>query len=127
MSPRRPRIVSLRPPNRTRAPVKASTANDTRPEPGWPPIACAANIAPPMTTANSGRNQRDLHMVLIEHLLHCGLEIPREREGQRQRGRVALLLDRVDRLARHVQVGRKLALGQPPEGPQFSHGVSHLL
>src|SRR5437763_1616273 len=118
-------MVSLRPPNRNTAPAKAMIPSETSPEPGWPPIACAPKITPPMPSANSGRNQRDLHMVLIEHLLNGGFEVAGEGERERQRGCVALLFDRIDRLARDLHRFRELALGETPQGSQLANGVAH--
>src|SRR5262249_55064903 len=98
-SPRNPRIVSLRPPSRTSRPKPAMIANDTSPPSGSPPIHCAANTTKPSASENSGTNHFDL-AIRIEHLLDPRAEETGERERERQRGRVTLLLDRVDRLAR---------------------------
>jgi hypothetical protein len=62
----------------------------------------------------------------IEHLLDRCREVPRERQRERQRGRVALRLDRVDRLPRDIDRGRELPLRQPTLGSQLAHPVLHL-
>src|SRR6185312_9466013 len=59
-SPRRPRMVSLRPPRRTASPNTARMANEMAPPPGSPPIAWAAKNTTPRNTAKSGRNHLDL-------------------------------------------------------------------
>src|SRR6202035_4130066 len=87
-SPRRPRIVSLRPPNSSKAPNPVMIAREPSPLRG-------------VSAINSATNHFDL-ATLIEHLFHGGLEESSERERERQRGRVAVLLDRVDRLPRHA-------------------------
>src|SRR5262249_36958007 len=123
-SPRRPRIVSLRPPRRTIAPKPAMIASETSPPFASPPIHCAAKPTPPRATENNGRNHFDL-AILIEHLLDSRSEEPGERERERQRGRVALLLDRVDRLARDAQRRRQVTLGQRSLCPQLAHPIPH--
>src|SRR5262249_10602129 len=123
-SPRRPRIVSLRPPNRSSAPKPAMIPSDTSPPSGLPPIHCATKIATPRATANVGMN----HFVLairIEHLLHGGAEEARQRDRERERGRVPLLFDGVDRLPRHVERRRQVPLRQPSRRPQLAHTVPH--
>src|SRR6185503_12255281 len=110
-SPRSPRIVSLRPPRRISAPNPVRIASDSRPARGLPPTQRATSITSPSTTENRGRNHFDLHICSsIEHRLHVRLEEPGEREGEGQGGGVALLLDRVDRLPRHVERRTELAL-----------------
>src|SRR5262245_26396944 len=99
-SPRSPRIVSLRPPTSTSTPAPARIATETSPLRGLPPIHCAAKTSTPRATANSGRNHFDL-VICIEHLLHRAAEVTGEGESEWQRGCVALLLDRVDRLPRN--------------------------
>src|SRR5262245_4505255 len=103
-SPRSPRIVSLRPPSSTSRPKPATIANETSPPLGSPPIHCAMNTTKPSATAKSGRN----HLVLvirIEYLLDRRREVAGERECKRQRRRIPLLLDRVDRLPRYLDGG----------------------
>src|SRR5262249_53390197 len=111
-SPRSPRIVSLRPPRNTSAPKPARIANETSPPPGSPPIHCAMKTTPPSATAKSGRNHLDL-AIRIEHLLHRRSEEAGQRERERQRRRIALLLDRVDRLPRDLDRRRQLTLREP--------------
>src|SRR5262245_55773225 len=108
-SPRSPRIVSLRPPSSTRRPAPVRIANETSPLRGLPPIHCAAKTSTPSATANSGRNHFDL-VIPIEHLLHRPAEVAGQGERERQRRQVALLLDRVDRLPRHVDGRCQLTL-----------------
>jgi hypothetical protein len=45
-----------------------------------------------------------------EHLLDAALEVPRELERERERRHLALLLDRVDGLARDSDGNRELPL-----------------
>src|SRR5262245_23033574 len=117
-SPRSPRIVSLRPPSSNSAPTPAMIANEISPPCGSPPIDSAARVTAPRVTANTGSNHFDfatrVHVVLvrcIEHLLYSASEVAGEGERERQRGCVALLLDRVDRLAGDVDRSCQLALG----------------
>src|SRR4051794_35704047 len=125
-SPRSPRTVSLRPPSSTSAPNPLRIASENRPAPGSPPIHCAARKATPSATANSGRNHLDLVICIsIEHRLHRRLEEPGEREGERERRQVALLLDRVDRLPRHPDGRGELALRELSPRPQLAHTVLH--
>src|SRR5262249_7580083 len=108
-SPRSPRIVSLRPPSRNSTPAPARIANETSPLWGSPPIHCATKTIAPSATANRGMNHFVL-VICIEHRLHAAAEVAGEGKGEWQRGGVALLLDRVDRLPRHLDRGRELAL-----------------
>src|SRR6516165_8532599 len=108
-SPRRPRIVSLRPPRSRSRPAPARIANETSPLCGSPPIHCATKTIAPSATANSGRNHFVL-VICIEHRLHGAAEVAGEGKRERQRGGVALLLDRVDRLAGDVDRRGELAL-----------------
>src|SRR5438093_4861524 len=101
-SPRRPRIVSLLPPRRKIRPAPTMIANISAPARGSPPTHCAAQSTIPMVSANPGTYHLLAHhlclAICIEDLLHRSLEVPGERDRERQRRRVALLLDRVDRL-----------------------------
>src|SRR5689334_3536249 len=126
-SPRSPRTVSLRPPNRIKAPKTASAAKEMRPLRASPPIHCAANTAVPSAVQNNGRNHFVLVSFINEHLLNCRVEKARERERERQRRRVAALLDRVDRLPRHRDGGCELSLGEPTPRPAFLQVVLHLV
>src|SRR6516225_1756137 len=112
-SPRSPRIVSLRPPSRISAPNPAMIPRDRSPLPGLPPIHCAANTTIPSATDSIGTNHFDL-VSRIEHGLHGRLEESRQCYRERQRWRVALLLDRVDRLPRDAHHQRQLSLGEAP-------------
>src|SRR5262249_58236156 len=101
-------------------PKPATIAKEPSPLPGSPPIHCAMNTTTPSATAKSGRN----HLVLvirIEHLLDGRREEAGERERERQRGRVALLLDRIDRLPRDVDGGREPALRQTAAASPLPH------
>src|SRR5262245_53862516 len=127
-SPRRPRIVSLRPPKRNTAPKAVMIASDCSPRLGLPPTQRAASNTSPSATENRGRNHFDLGIrISIEHRLHIRLEVPGEGEREREGGGVALLLDRVDRLPRDVERSGQLSLREPPCGTQFAHPVLHLV
>src|SRR6516225_5826519 len=123
-SPRSPRIVSLRPPSRINAPNAVMIPRDSRPLPGSPPIHCAANTTNPSATAISGTNHLDL-ATLIEHRLNRGLEESRQRQRERQRWCVAILLDRVDRLTRDAHLRGQLPLREPALAPQLPHRIAH--
>src|SRR5262249_34133035 len=97
---------------------------ETRPLWGSPPIHCARKTIAPSATANRGMNHFVL-VICIEHLLNTAAEVAGEGQRERQRRGVALLLDRVDRLARHLDGGRELALRQPPLCAEVAHAVSH--
>src|SRR3954447_26862502 len=125
-SPRRPRIVSLRPPSRISVPNAVRIPSETRPEPGLPPTHCAASITSPSATATSGRNHFVL-VICIEHLLDRYVEVAGERERELERRDVAPRLDRVDRLSRHAERLRKLALREKCVQPPFAYTVFHLL
>src|SRR6516162_8039454 len=109
----RPRRVSLWPvSNSNSRPKPARIASEIRPAPGWPPSQLTARTTTPSPRQSSGRNhmepaiawQRSLIVVgwlrslIIEHLLDRDAEVPGERDRQRQRWGVAVVLDRVDRL-----------------------------
>src|SRR3954451_16603620 len=64
-------------------------------------------------------------LVDTEDLLYVRAEVAGERDGERQRGRVALLLDRVDRLAGDGHRLAELLLGQAALGPQLLDTVVH--
>src|SRR5262245_6126141 len=106
-SPRRPRIVSLRPPKRTIAAKIVITARACNPSARLPPIQIAAIMTIPSPTENAGRNHFDL-LICIEHLLHPDAEEPTEGDRERERGDVPAGLDRVDRLPGHVHRLRQL-------------------
>src|SRR5262249_37820887 len=114
------------PPSRTSAPNAVMIPSEARPLQGLPPIHSAASSTSPSATENPGRNHLDLVIsISIEYLLHRRSEEPGQRERERQRGRVALLLDRVDRLARHAHRLGQLPLRQTAVGPQLSDQVPH--
>jgi len=124
------RTVSLRPASKTIRPNPASTASEISPWPRLPPSQLTASMTRPRTSENAGRNHLDrvmprLQSLVIEHLLDCDAEVPGESESQRERGGVALVLDRVDGLARHPHRRRQLALGQVLPHPQRAHLVLH--
>src|SRR3954468_19492428 len=125
--PPRPCSVSLRRPNRNTAPSTAITANDAAPSPGLPPTAKATKISAPRKRQNEGIHQRLRKRLGIgmEHVLHGSLEEARERDGQRQRRRVALLLDRVDGLARDVHGLPELLLRELARRTQGADVVAH--
>src|SRR5262245_1228509 len=108
-SPRRPRIVSLRPPSRIRRPKPAMIASETSPSRGLPPIHWTAKNAIPSPSENSGRNHLDL-VIDMKHLLHGDAEEAGEGERERQRRRVLAGLDRVDRLPRDAELRPEGAL-----------------
>src|SRR5581483_6034483 len=115
-SPRSPRMVSLRPASRTSRPNTASRPNEMAPAPGCPPSQLAPAMISPRASENDGRNHFERVMArlrpsVIEHLLDRDAEKVGEREGERQRGNVALVLDRVDGLAGHAHRLRQLTLG----------------
>src|SRR5690242_14723440 len=61
-SPRRPRIVSLRPANRMNRPKPARIASETSPEPRLPPTQLTASTTTPSPSENSGKNHLDRMM-----------------------------------------------------------------
>src|SRR2546423_12188752 len=63
--------------------------------------------------------------VVMEHLLHSGAEKPGDADGQRQRGIVAALLDRVDRLPRDAERMAQILLRQAFGLAQGPHVVPH--
>src|SRR4026209_141715 len=80
----------------------------------------------PSPTETRGRDPLD-HVICIsiEHRLHIRLEEQRECQGEGEGGRVALLLDRVDRLPRHVERRGELSLRKPLSRTQLAHLVLH--
>jgi hypothetical protein len=106
-------------------PKPAGIPNETSPLPGAQPIACATKMTMPSMSANNGMNHLDL-VICIEHRLHGGVEEAGEGERERQRRRVPLLLDRVDRLPRHRHRLRQLALRELPRRAELAHPVPHL-
>ena len=63
----------------------------------------------------------------MEDLLDRSPEVLRERDRQRERRRVALVLDRVDRLARDVHRRPELLLRESALGAQVPDLVLHLV
>src|SRR3954447_6473631 len=85
-------------------------------------------------TQKAGMNQRARYrrfiaspglFVDMEDLLYVRAEVAGERDREGQRGRVALLLDRVDRLARNGHRLAELLLGEAALGPQLLDTVVH--
>src|SRR4051794_24424352 len=109
--PPRPASVSeRRAPNRNTAPISSSRPAETAPSPALPPIAKAAKISAARRAQKAGMNHRVRYrrlmrsgrscvVVDMEDLLYVRAEVAGERDGEGQGGRVALLLDGVDRLA----------------------------
>src|SRR5689334_3289494 len=129
-SPRRPRIVSLRPAAATNRPNAAITTKPIRPLTSWPPSQPTSSTRQPNAKQNSGMchfwtDWGWLLSLVIEHLLYCDAEIPGEGHGQRKRRGVPLVLDRVDRLPRYPHRIRQFPLGQVLAHPQRSHEVLH--
>src|SRR4051812_13762979 len=118
-----PEMVSERPPKAKTAASAAMIPKEMAPWPTSSPIAKAPNMTAPRNKQNTGMNQR--LRIVMEHLFNGRLEVSGERDRQRQRGRVALLFDRVDRLARDVHGLGELLLGQPVGLAQGSHLVVH--
>src|SRR5262245_14322360 len=123
-SPRKPRMVSLRPPSRKTPPNAVMMPSEITPLVRSPPIPRAMSITTPSATERAGRYHLDL-VICTEDLLNWAVEIPGEGQGERQRWGVTLGLDRVDRLPRHVESGGELALGKTEGGPQLAHSVAH--
>src|SRR4029077_18227285 len=122
-SPRNMRIVSLRPPSASTAAMRTKNAMDVRPDWRSPPFHWAAPRPKPRTSVNAGRNQRVEQMrrlmaaSCMEDLLDRSLEEPRERNGERQRRRVATGLDSVDGLPRDLHLLRQITLREPSCSP----------
>src|SRR4051812_25221700 len=130
--PPMPPIVSLRLAKIPKtAPSAAMIPNEIAPCPTSPPIAKAANISAPRNREKAGMNQRLRVMgrcsvaVDMEDLLDWLVEVASQRDGQRQRGRVALLLDRVDRLPRDAHRLPELLLGEAACVAELADLVSH--
>src|SRR5262245_47389362 len=116
-SPRSPRTVSLRPASKKNRPNAVRPTREPTPTPGCPPSQVTVRMTRPTTSENDGRNHLErviprLQSLVIEHLLDRDAKVPGERERQRKRWGVALVLNRVDGLARHSHRLRQLALGQ---------------
>src|SRR5690242_3462533 len=131
-SPRSPRMVSLRPASRTSRPNTASRPNEKAPAPGFPPSQLAPRMTSPSATENDGRNHLEramarLRSLVIKHLLDRDTEEAGESQGERQRGGVTLVLDRVDGLAGHPHRLGQLPLGQVLLDTQRAHAVLHHL
>src|SRR5689334_10654372 len=101
--PPSPPRVSLRVAPKKNTPAStAMTTNANAPSGTEPPIANATNMIAPSARLNSGIHQRELVIDFdMEDLLYGSLEESGQRQRERERRRVALLLDGVDRLARH--------------------------
>src|SRR6185437_15701921 len=131
-SPRSPRIVSLRPASRKNRPNAVRPTREPTPTPGCPPSQVTARMTRPRTSENDGRNHLErviprLRSLVIEHLLDRDTKVPGESERQRKRWGIALVLDRVDGLARHPHRLCQMALGQVLPHPHVAHRVLHRL
>src|SRR5437762_12377288 len=129
-SPRSPRTVSLRPASRKNRPNAVRPPSAPTPAPGCPPSQVTAKMTRPRTSENDGRNHLErviprLRSLVIEHLLDRDAEVPGESERQRKRWGIALVLNRIDGLARHPHRLRQLALSQVLPHPQVAHRVLH--
>jgi hypothetical protein len=85
--------------------------------------ASSPRITTPSPSENTGRNYLEritarLPSLITEHLLDRGTE----RDRQRKRGGVAVVLDRFDGLAPHPHRLRQLPLGRAPPDPQRAPG-----
>src|SRR5579864_9465854 len=103
-------------------------ANEMAPPRTSTPIACAAHAAAPSTTAVTGTASRlvsDSTRSVIENLLHRPLEVPCQRDRKWERGRVALGLDRVDRLPGNLHRRAELRLSETSTASQSGDPVSH--
>src|SRR5262245_51918677 len=114
--------------------IAISATMSTVPASPLRPIAMktAAQMAPiavptrrPGLTRGLREWRRSWFSVGIEDLLHGGREVAGESERQRQRGGVALGLDRVDGLPRHADRLAEIGLGEAPLGSQLADGVLH--
>src|SRR4249919_2285901 len=116
--PPSPCKVSLRDPKKKSAASPAMTRNPKTPTPGAPPSQNAPRMRTPRNRLNPGIHHLLRHhslctrAVSMKDLIHRSTEEPRECDGQGKRRGVALLLDRVDRLARDAHRLRKLLLGE---------------
>src|SRR3954467_8855616 len=129
-------VSERRPPKKNTAPRNSKTAAETAPSPVLPPIANAAKISAASRTQKAGMNQRVRYkrfmrssrpgvVVDMEDLLYVRAEVAGERDGERQRRGVALLLDRVDRLAGHVHRRAELLLRKAALRAQLLDTVVH--
>src|SRR4029079_3540930 len=127
-SPRAWRIRSNRPPKAYPAAIAAMTPNQTKPLAALPSLIWATRITSPRPAYTAGKMRHDCHHApwpelelfidallrgFTEHLLHAGLEVPRQGDCQRYRRVIATGCDRVDRLPRHAHGVSQLLLGQP--------------
>src|SRR5262249_22052722 len=107
------------------------------PPPRSPPITCAVKKRTPSArlqrTSQGPREKRRLvcldsgTAICMKYLLNRFAEEARQRDREGQGRRVALDLDRVDRLARDVHLLRQLLLGEAAFGAQSSDLVPHSL
>src|SRR5215213_8478639 len=129
-------VSEWRAPKKHTAPRPSNTAAETAPSPVLPPIANAAKISAASRTQKAGMNQRVRYrrfmrssrsgvVVDMEDLLYVHAEVAGERDGERKRRAVALLLDRVDRLAGDVHRRAELLLREPALRAQLLDTVVH--
>jgi hypothetical protein len=129
--PASPCSVSLPVPKKNSAATAVMTPSAPSPAPTSSPIQYAASIASPMPMLTAGVHHRLrwigswLVAVGMKDLLYWSAEVAGERDRERERGRVALLLDRVDRLAGDAHGLAQLFLGETHRRPQRSNFVLH--
>src|SRR5262249_58980264 len=100
----------------------------------WPFDHSMPRKTNPIDRLNRGINQRERYQrradllaasVGIEYLLHRLAEKPSQGDRERKRRRVAVLLDRVDRLAGHLHLQSELPLRQSALRAQMPDDVLH--
>src|SRR3954447_1183815 len=128
--PASPRRVSLRPPSRKTRPTRVMTARTYNPSPVEPPSQEAGSMRAPRKSEKSGIHHLLCHhglraVVCMEYLLYPLVEESGKRDRERQRGRVPLRLDRVDRLARNLHDGGQILLRKAAGRPKVSDLVFH--
>src|SRR3954452_17815005 len=122
--------VSLRPPRRKTRPKSVMTAKPNSPSRVESPSQEARSMRAPRKSEKSGihhllRHQGLRAVVCMEYLLYLLVEESGERDRERQRRRIALRLDRVDRLPRNRQLGGEILLGEPAGRPKTPDLVPH--
>src|SRR5512138_598274 len=123
--PARTLTVSLRcPTSVTTSPYAIGIAPARRIRPRLPP-ATASDVAMTRAITRLVMKTGLRAIVCTEDLLDRLAEVAPDGERQRQRRQVSAGLDRVDRLARHLQLRGQLALAQAERLAQRSDVVSH--